>query len=114
MQQPNPSQAPASAADQLPVSAAPSAQASAAAAAASADLKTLEEQIAANPPSGSPSPPTPAKDASAAGSEFMPPSEYLGQTIDLFGDHSATPEPKHRSPASIRRRARPTPRRYEP
>ena len=40
-------------AHELAVSAPPSAQASAAAAAAAADLKTLEEQIAANPPSGS-------------------------------------------------------------
>jgi hypothetical protein len=30
----------------------------------------------------------------------MPPSEYLGQTIDLFGDHLATPESKRGSPES--------------
>jgi multidrug resistance efflux pump len=91
--------APAADANQLPVSAPPSAQASAAEAAASADLKTLEDQIAANPPSGSASSTIAANGASAAGAEFMPPSEYLGQTIDLFGEHSAAPEP-------IRRRGR--------
>ena len=53
-QQQEASQSPASAADRLPVSAPPSAQASAAADAAAADLKTLQDQIAANPPSGAP------------------------------------------------------------
>ena len=104
-QQQDASQSPASAADQLPVSAPPSAQASAAAAAAAADLKTLQEQIAANPPSGSASPPTAANRGSAASTDFMPPSQYLGQTFDLFGDQSASPQPTHQSPASIRRRA---------
>jgi multidrug resistance efflux pump len=98
------SSAPDSGANQLPAAASPSAQASAATAAAQADLKTLEEQIAANPPSGAASPRTSAKDASAAGSAFMPPSQYLGHTFDLFGDQSASPQP-HQSPASIRRRA---------
>jgi hypothetical protein len=93
-------------ADELAVSIPPSPQASAAADAASADLKTLEEQIAANPPSGIASPPTAANRASAAGAEFMPPREYLGQTFDLFGDQNAAPQPMHQSPESIRRRAR--------
>lgn len=85
---------PPPASDQLPASAGPTPQASAAANAAAADLKTLEQQIAANPPSGAASQPT------------MPPSEYLGQTYDLYGDHSVTPAPKPKSPDSIRRRAR--------
>jgi RND family efflux transporter MFP subunit len=85
----------ASAASQLSVSAPPSPQATAAADAAAADLKTLEQQIAANPPAGAaPSQPT------------MPSSEYLGETYDLYGNHSATPAPKPRSPDTIRRRAR--------
>ena len=92
------SQSPASAADQLPVSAPPSAQASAAAAAAAADLKTLEEQIAANPPSGSASPPGATNRPSDTSADMMPPSEYLGRTIDLFGDQGAVPEQKGRSP----------------
>jgi multidrug resistance efflux pump len=90
----------------LAVSAPPSAQASAAAAAASADLKTLEDQIAANPPSGIASPSTAANRPSDSTAAVMPPSEYLGQTLDLFGDQSAAAEPRHRSPESIRRRAR--------
>jgi hypothetical protein len=98
--------APDAGAGQLAVSTPPSAEASAAAAAASADLKTLEEQIAANPPSGAASPPTAANRRSDASADMMPPSEYLGETIDLFGDHSTTPEPRRRSPDSIRRRAR--------
>jgi multidrug resistance efflux pump len=91
---------------ELPVSAPPSAQASAAEAAASADLKTLEDQIAANPPSGIASPPTAANRRSDSNADGMPPSEYLGQTLDLFGDQGAAPETKRRSPDSIRRRAR--------
>jgi multidrug resistance efflux pump len=83
---------------QLNVSAPPSAAASNAAATASADLKTLEEQIAANPPSG------PANSGSGGGA--MPPSEYLGQTFDLEGGQSVTPNPRPRSPDTIRRRAR--------
>ena len=79
---------------ELPLSAPPSPEASAAAAAADADLKTLEQQIAANPPSGAGSQPT------------MPPSEYLGQTYDLEGGQSVTPAPRPRSPDTIRRRAR--------
>jgi multidrug resistance efflux pump len=94
-------------AGELAVSAPPSPQASNAAAAADADLKTLEEQIAANPPSGASSPPTAAKLRGDSSADSMPPSEYLGQTFDLEGgDHSATPEPSRRSPDSIRRRAR--------
>jgi multidrug resistance efflux pump len=87
---------------ELAVSAAPSAAASNAAATASADLKTLEEQIAANPPSGSAST---AAD-SHSGDAFMPPSQYLGQTFDLESGQSITPEPRRRSPETIRRRAR--------
>ncbi len=105
-QQQDASQSPASAADQLPAAAPPSAQASAATAATQADLKTLEEQIAANPPSGVPSPAAPTNRGSAASADATPPSEYLGQTFDLFGGQSASPEPTHRSPDSIRRRSR--------
>ena len=36
----------------------------------------------------------------------MAPSEYLGQTFDLYGGQSVTPE-RRRSPDSLRRRARP-------
>jgi multidrug resistance efflux pump len=79
---------------ELAVSAPPSPEASAAASAAAADLKTLQQQIAANPPSGSGSQPT------------MPSSEYMGQTYDLFGGQSATPAQKPQSPDTIRRRAR--------
>ena len=89
---------------QLDVSAAPSAQASNAAAAASADLKTLEEQIAANPPAG-PAPPTGANRGGDTSADLMPRSEYLGQTFDLEGGQIVTPEPRRRSPNSIRRRA---------
>jgi hypothetical protein len=96
MQQKDASQLPtrASAANELSVSAPPSPQAAAAADAAAADLKALQQQIAANPPGG------------AKSDGGMPSSEYLGQTYDLYGDHSATPAPKPRSPDTIRRRAR--------
>ena len=97
---------------ELAVSAPPSAAASNAAAAASADLKTLEEQIAANPPSGPASPPSGANRGSGASADVMPSSEYLGQTFDLEGDQSATPEPRRRSPDLLRRRARSRWRRY--
>jgi multidrug resistance efflux pump len=76
---------------ELSVSAPPSEQATAAAATAAADLKTLQQQIAAFPPAGK----------SDGG---MPSSEFLGQTYDLFGGQSVTPRP--RSPETIRRRAR--------
>ena len=56
----SPSSAPAASSDQLSVPLPPSPQAAAAADAASADLKTLEQQITANPPSGSASPATAA------------------------------------------------------
>src|SRR3984957_8381921 len=79
---------------ELAVSAPPSPEASAAAGAAAADLKTLQKQIAANPPSG------------AGAQPHMPSSEYMGQTYDLFGGQSATPAQKPRSPDTIRRRAR--------
>jgi multidrug resistance efflux pump len=85
---------------ELAVAAPPSAAASNAAATAAADLKTLEEQIAANPPSG------PAKKGGGASADLMAPSEYLGQTFDLEGGQSVTPEPGRRTPDSIRRRAR--------
>jgi multidrug resistance efflux pump len=85
---------------QLDVSNPPSAAASDAAATASADLKTLEEQIAANPPSG------PAEKSGGASADLMAPSEYLGQTFDIEGGQSVTPEPRRRSPETIRRRAR--------
>ncbi|HKN28263.1 MAG TPA: HlyD family secretion protein [Roseiarcus sp.] len=101
-----PPAAPDAGANELAVSAPPSAQASAAAAAADADLKTLEEQIAANPPSGTPSLPSATNRPSDSSADMMPPSEYLGRTIDLFGDQGAAPEQKRRSPESIRRRAR--------
>jgi multidrug resistance efflux pump len=97
------SPAPASTAEQLPASAPPSAQASAAAA---ADLKALEQQIAANPPSGAASPPAASARRSDASPEMTATNEYLGQTIDLYGDQGATPAPKPRSPETIRRRAR--------
>jgi RND family efflux transporter MFP subunit len=80
---------------ELSVSVPPSEQAAAAAKAGAADLKTLQQQIAAFPPSGA---------GSAKGDGGMPSSEFLGQTYDLFGGQSATPKP--RSPDTIRRRAR--------
>ena len=95
------------AADELPVSAPPSPQASAAADAASADLKTLEEQIAANPPSGAASPPTAGNRGNGASADAMAPSEYLGQTFDLYDGQTIIPAPAHRSPDSLHRRARP-------
>ena len=106
-QQPNapPPAAPNADANQLADAAPLSPQASAAAAAASADLKTLEEQIAANPPGGA-SPPPATNPGSAASIASMPPSGYLGQTFDLFGDQSAPSQPTPRSPELIRRRAR--------
>ena len=91
---------------ELPVSIAPTPQDSAAAAAAAADLKTLEQQIAANPPAGIASPSAPGNRASGTSAGMMSSNEYLGQTFDLFGNQSATPAPKPRSPDSIRRRAR--------
>jgi multidrug resistance efflux pump len=89
---------------ELPVSAPPSPEATAAAEAAATDLKTLEEQIAANPPSGAAAPPTAANRGSGTSADMMSSNEYLGQTYDLEGGQSATPE-KRRSPESIRRPA---------
>jgi multidrug resistance efflux pump len=106
-QNPQPPATPEAGANGLAVSAPPSAQASAAAAAASADLKALEDQIAANPPAGV-SPPSAPNRHSDLSANTMPPSEYLGRTLDLFGDQSAAPDTKRRSPESIRRRARST------
>ncbi len=107
-----PPAAPEAGANELAVSAPPSAQAAAAAAAAEADLKTLEEQIAANPPSGTASPPTATNRPSDSSADMMPPSEYLGRTVDLFGDQGAAPEQKRRAPDSIRRRAHSKRRHY--
>ena len=101
-----------SGASELPVSIAPTPQASAAAGAAAADLKTLEEQIASNPPSG-PAPPD-ANRGSGTSADMMSSNEYLGQTYDLEGGQSATPAPRPRSPNSIRRRARSRWRRLPP
>jgi RND family efflux transporter MFP subunit len=88
---------PGSTVEQLSVSIPPSQEAKAAAEAAAADLKTLQQQIAANPPSGS---------GSAKSDGGMSSSEFLGQTYDLFGGQSVTPSPRPRSPDTIRRRAR--------
>ena len=49
----------------------------------------------------------PADRPSDSSADMMPPSEYLGRTIDLFGDQGAAPERKRRSPELIRRRAAP-------
>jgi RND family efflux transporter MFP subunit len=86
---------PATASNELSVSSSPSPEAAAAADAAAADLKKLQQQIAAFPPSGA---------GSAKSDGGLPISEYMGQTYDLFGGQSVTPKP--RSPDTIRRRAR--------
>jgi multidrug resistance efflux pump len=101
------SAAPETSADELAVSAPPSPQASAAADAASADLKTLEEQIAANPPSGGASSPTAGNRGNGASADAMGPGEYLGQTVDLYDGQTIIPAPAHRSSDSLHRRARP-------
>jgi multidrug resistance efflux pump len=101
------SAAPETSADALAVSIPPSPQASAAADAASADLKTLEEQIAANPPSGAASSPTAGNRGNGASADAMGPGEYLGQTVDLYDGQTIIPAPAHRSPDSLHRRARP-------
>jgi RND family efflux transporter MFP subunit len=90
---------------ELAVSAPPSPEASAAAGAAAADLKTLEQQIVSNPPSG-PGAPSAGNPGSGASTDMMSSNEYLGQTYDLEGGQSVTPSPRPRSPNSIRRRAR--------
>jgi multidrug resistance efflux pump len=100
------SAAPETSADELAVSIPPSPQASAAADAASADLKTLEEQIAANPPSGAASP-TAGNRGNGASADAMGPGEYLGQTVDLYDGQTIIPAPAHRSSDSLHRRARP-------
>ena len=82
----------APASNELSVSVPPSPQATAAADAAAADLKTLQQQIAAFPPAGA---------GSAKSDGGMPPSEYLGQTYDLEGGRSVTPNPKPRSPETM-------------
>jgi hypothetical protein len=92
---------------ELPLSAQPSPEASAAAAAAGADLKTLEEQIAANPPSGGASSPTAGNRGNVASADAMGPGEYLGQTVDLYDGQTIIPAPAHRSLDSLHRRARP-------
>ena len=101
----SPSSAPAASSDQLSVPLPPSPQAAAAADAASADLKTLEQQITANPPSGSASPATAGGHGSGAVADAIGPSDYLGQTYDLEGNQGAAPAPRPRSPDSLRRRA---------
>jgi multidrug resistance efflux pump len=88
------SAAPETSADELAVAIPPSLEATAAADAAVADLKTLQQQITANPPSG-------------AGSQAsMPSSEYLGQNYDLYDGQTILPAPA-RPPDSLHRRARP-------
>ena len=101
------SAAPETSADELAVSAPPSPQASAAANAASADLKTLEQQIAANPPSGAASSPTAGNRGNGASADAMGPGGYLGQTVDLYDGQTIIPAPAHRSLDSLHRRARP-------
>lgn len=88
---------PAPVSNELAVSTPPSPEATAAADAAAADLKTLQQQIAAFPPAGA---------GSAKSDGGLPSSEFLGQTYDLFGGQNATPAPRPRSPDTIRRRAR--------
>ena len=75
--------------------------------AASADLKTLEEQIAANPPSGAASSPTAGNRGNGANADAMGPGGYLGQTVDLYDGQTIIPAPAHRSLDSLHRRARP-------
>jgi multidrug resistance efflux pump len=101
------SAAPETSADELAASIPPSPQASAAADAASVDLKTLEEQIAANPPSGAASSPTAGNRGNGASADSMGPGEYLGQTVDLYDGETIIPAPAHRSLDSLHRRARP-------
>ena len=101
------SAAPETSADELAVSIPPSPQASAAADAASADLKTLEEQIAANPPSGATSSPTAGNRGNGASADAMGSGEYLGQTVDLYDGQTIIPAPAQRSLDSLHRRARP-------
>jgi multidrug resistance efflux pump len=101
------SAAPETSADELAVAIPPSPQASAAADAAAADLKTLEEQIAANPPSGAASSPTTGNRGNGASADAMEPGGYLGQTVDLYDGQSILPAPVHRSLDSLHRRARP-------
>jgi multidrug resistance efflux pump len=86
---------PATASNELAVSSSPSPEAAAAADAAASDLKKLQQQIAAFPPSGA---------GSAKSDGGLPISEYMGQTYDLFGGQGVTQKP--RSPDTIRRRAR--------
>ena len=104
--------APVSNANQPAKSAQLSSPQSAAASAASADLKTLEEQIAATPPLETASPPMATNRQSESNVVTIPSLEYLGRTIDLFGNQGAAPETKRRAPDSIRRRARSRWRRY--
>jgi RND family efflux transporter MFP subunit len=98
---------PNSGSDELEVSIQPSLQALAAAHEASADLRTLEEQIKANPPSGPASAPAAANRRSATSADSMPPSEYLGETVDLYDGHTVVPTQGLRPPETLRRRARP-------
>ena len=102
-----PPAAPDAGANELEVSIPPSLQALAAAHAASADLRALEEQITANPPAGSASPPAAANRRSDASADMMSSNEYLGQTVDLYDGQTIIPAPAHRSLDSLHRRARP-------
>jgi multidrug resistance efflux pump len=101
------SEASGSGSSELPVSIPPSPEATAAAEAAAADLKTLQQQIAANPPSGAASSPTAGNRANGASADAMGPGEYLGQTVDLYDGQTIIPAPAHRSSDSLHRRARP-------
>jgi multidrug resistance efflux pump len=101
------SEASGSGSSELPVSIPPSPEATAAAEAAAADLKTLQQQIAANPPSGAASSPTAGNRGNGASADAMGPGEYLGQTVDLYDGQTIIPAPAHRSSDSLHRRARP-------
>ncbi len=120
-QKPPPPAEPDAGASGLAVSAPPSAQASAAAAAADADLKTLEEQIAANPPSGTPaaggaagppamasSPPpgqalapAPADAATSQATQLLT-DEAFDRTLNL--EPSSQAPPQRHAPETLRRR----------
>ncbi len=139
LEPPAPGSAPAPAS--APISKAPDsrAQSEAAATAPSAPAKTdAVEPTTGRPPSPIPAaPPAPAAPTgalpssatisgsnegagrnsakSAAGAQIpeIPPSEYLGQTIDLFGKQTANPSHAAHAPPSLRRRAHARWRHYE-
>ncbi len=116
-----PPAAPDAGASGLAVSAPLSAEASRAAAAADADLKTLEEQIAANPPSGTPAaggaagPPTMASspppgqagaaaptDAATSQATQLLSDQAFDRTLDL--EPTTRPPPRRHAPETLRRR----------